>query len=150
MANLFAATSGTDADWIVKLIDVLPGDAPDHDPNPTGVRMGHFQMLLAGEVFRAKYRESFEQPVPMVPGQVTHIEFDLRDRYHTFRKGHRIMVQVQSSWFPVIDRNPGRFIDIYHARPEDYQKTTQRIHRSPAAASHLLLQVVGPAPSATR
>jgi uncharacterized protein len=150
MANLFAATSGTDADWIVKLIDVLPGDAPDHDPNPTGVRMGHFQMLLAGEVFRAKYRESFEQPVPMVPGQVTHIEFDLRDRYHTFRKGHRIMVQVQSSWFPVIDRNPGRFIDIYHARPEDYQKTTQRIHRSPAAASHLLLHVVGPAPSATR
>lgn len=142
LANLYASTSGTDADWVVKLIDVLPGDTPDNDPNPAGVRMGHFQMLLAGEVFRAKYRESYETPAPLVPGQVTHIEFDLRDRYHTFRKGHRIMVQIQSSWFPAIDRNPGTFTDIYHAQPSDYRTTIQRVHRTPSQASHILLNVV--------
>jgi putative CocE/NonD family hydrolase len=146
MANLFASTSGTDADWVVKLIDVLPGDTPNNEPNPAGIKMGHFQMLLAAEVFRAKYRDSYEKPTPMVSGQVTRFSFDLRDRYHTFKKGHRIQVQVQSSWFPVIDRNPGTFTDIYHARPSEYRKTTQRIYRSPAQASHLLVQqVVKPA-----
>ena len=144
IANLEASTSGTDADWVVKLIDVLPGDTPNNDPNPSGVRMGHFQMLLAGEVFRAKYRQSYEKPIPMVPGQTTHIEFDLRDRYHTFKKGHRIMVQVQSSWFPVIDRNPGTFTNIYYAKPSDYRRTTQQIHRSPARPSHLRVKVVEP------
>ena len=114
------------------------------DLNPAGVRMGHFQMLLAGEVFRAKYRGSYETPTPLVPGQVTPIRFDLRDRYHTFRKGHRIMVQVQSSWFPVIDRNPGTFTDIYHAQPSDYRRTQQRLYRSPRNASHILLRVVNP------
>jgi hypothetical protein len=138
---LSSPTRAPDADWIVKLIDVLPGDAPDHEPNPAG-RMGHFQMLLAGEVMRSKYRDSFESPTPMVPGEVTHIEFDLRDRYHTFKKGHRIMVQVQSSWFPVIDRNPGTYTDIYHARPSEYRQTTQRIHRSPERSSHLVIQVL--------
>ena len=107
IASLQASTSGTDADWVVKLIDVLPGDTPNNDPNPAGVRMGHFQMLLAGEVMRAKYRKSYEKPEPMVPGQATGVEFDLRDRYHTFKKGHRIMVQVQSSWFPR-DRSQSR------------------------------------------
>ncbi len=142
IASLHASTSGTDADWIVKLIDVLPGDTPNNDPNPANVRMGHFQMLLAGEVFRAKYRDSYERPTPMVPGRPTRIEFDLRDRYHTFKKGHRIMVQVQSSWFPAIDRNPGIFTDIYHAKPADYRKTTQRVYRTPGQASHLVLNVV--------
>ncbi|MGH7467966.1 MAG: CocE/NonD family hydrolase [Longimicrobiales bacterium] len=144
IANLFSSTSGTDADWVVKLIDVLPGDTPNNEPNPAGVRMGHFQMLLAGEVFRAKYRGSYEKPAPLVPGQVTHIAFDLRDRYHTFKKGHRIQVQVQSSWFPVIDRNPGTFTDIYHAQPSEYRKTTQRVYRSPEQASHLLVRVLRP------
>ncbi len=141
MANLHASTTGTDVDFVVKLIDVLPGDTPDNDPNPAGVRMGHFQMLLAGEVFRAKYRESPEKPVPMVPGRVTHFQFALHDKLHTFRKGHRIMVHVQSSWFPVIDRNPGTFTDIYHAKPADYRRTTQRVHRSAAQPSHLLVRV---------
>jgi hypothetical protein len=145
VADLHASTSGTDADWVVKLIDVLPGTTPNNEPNPAGVRMGHFQMLLAGEVLRAKYRQSYETPVPLVPGQATRMAFELRDRYHTFKKGHRIMVQVQSSWFPVIDRNPGVFTNIYHARPEQYRRTTQRIHRSPARASHVLVQVLEPA-----
>jgi uncharacterized protein len=144
VATLHASTSGTDADWIVKLIDVLPGDTPNNEPNPAGVKMGHFQMLLAGEVFRAKYRQSYEKPVPLVPGRATELAFELRDRYHTFKKGHRIMVQVQSSWFPVIDRNPGVFTDIYHARPSDYRRTTQRIHRSPGRASHLVVHVLEP------
>src|SRR5687768_14719693 len=146
VANLSASTSGTDADWVVKLIDVLPGDTPNNEPNPAGVRMGHFQMLLAGEVFRAKYRQSYEKPVPLVPGRATKVAFELRDRYHTFKKGHRIMVQVQSSWFPVIDRNPGVFTNIYNARPTQYRRTTQRIHRSPgAASSHVLVHVLEPA-----
>ena len=142
IANLHASTTGTDADFVVKIIDVLPGDTPNNDPNPAGVRMGHFQMLLAGEVFRSKYRRSYETPAPMVPGQVTHIAFDLRERFHTFKRGHRIMVHVQSSWFPVIDRNPGTFTDIYHAKPAQYRATTQRIYRSPERPSHLAVRVV--------
>ena len=101
-------------------------------------------MLLAGEVMRGKYRRSYEKPTPMVPGQVTSVEFDLRDRYHTFKKGHRIMVQVQSSWFPVVDRNPGTFTNIYHAKPSEYRRTTQQVHRSPTSPSHLRVQVVEP------
>ncbi len=142
LANLEFTTTGTDADFVVKLIDVLPGDAPDPEPNPTGVRMGEFQMLLAGEVFRAKYRNSYSQPEPLVPGEVTHLEFDLRDRHHTFRKGHRIMVQVQSTWFPVIDRNPQKFVDIYRASADDFQKATHRVLRSAAHPSHLKLRVM--------
>ncbi|MGH7443955.1 MAG: CocE/NonD family hydrolase [Longimicrobiales bacterium] len=142
IASIDFTTTGTDADFIVKLIDVLPGDAPDPEPNPAGVRMGDFQMLLAAEVFRAKYRNSYSEPEPLVPGQVTHLEFDLRDRHHTFRAGHRIMVQVQSTWFPVIDRNPQRFVNIYEAQPEDYQKATHRVLRSTSHPSHLQLKVI--------
>ena len=104
--------------------------------------MGHFQMLLAGEVFRAKFRKSFEKPEPMVPGEIAPIEFDLRDRNHRFEKGHRIMVHVQSSWFPVIDRNPQTFVDIYKAQEEDFQAATQRIYRSPESPSYLKLNVI--------
>ena len=142
IAHLEVETTGTDADFVVKLIDVFPGDHPDNDPNPAGVRMGHFQMLLAGEVFRAKFRNSFENPEPLVPGEITPIEFDLRDRSHTFKKGHRIMVQVQSTWFPVIDRNPQTFVDIYHARESDFQEATHTVHRSPTHASYVELSVV--------
>lgn len=142
LANLSFTTTGTDADFVVKLIDVLPGDAPDPDPNPAGVRMGEFQMLLAAEVFRAKYRNSYTHPEPLVPGEISNLQFDLRDRHHTFRKGHRIMVQVQSTWFPLIDRNPQRFTDIYHANPDDFQTATHRILRSPRHPSHLTLNVM--------
>jgi putative CocE/NonD family hydrolase len=142
IASLYVSTTGTDADWVVKLIDVYPGDAPDNDPNPCGVRMGDFQMLLAGEVFRGKYRNSFEKPEPFVPNEVTKIEFDLRDKCHTFLKGHRIMVQIQSSWFPVIDRNPQKFVDIYHTREEDFQKAEHRVFRSGKYSSHLKLRIL--------
>jgi putative CocE/NonD family hydrolase len=140
IATLYASTSGTDSDFIVKLIDVFPGDAPDNPDCP--VPMGDFQMLLAGEVFRAKFRNSFQNPEPMVPDQPARIEFDLRDRLHTFRAGHRIMVQVQSSWFPVIDRNPQTFVDIYSATEDAFQAATQRVYRTEEMPSHLTLGVL--------
>ena len=142
IASLNFSTTGTDADWIVKLIDVYPPDATDAKPNPCNIRMGDFQMLVAGEVFRSKYRKSFEKPEPLVPNKVTNIEFDLRDRCHSFLKGHRIMVQVQSSWFPVIDRNPQKFVDIYQVRERDFEKATHRVYRSANYPSHLKLKIL--------
>lgn len=144
VAGLFVATTGEDADWVVKLIDVFPGDAPDTHPNPYNVRMGDYQMLLAGEVFRSKYRNSYENPEPMVPNKVTEIKFDLRDKAHTFRKGHRIMVQIQGTWFPVIDRNPQKFVDIYHAREDDFQKAVHKVYHSKDFPSHLKVHVLEP------
>lgn len=141
IADLFVATTGTDADWIVKLIDVYPDTTSERGAS-SRMRMGGFQMLLAGEVFRSKYRNSFENPEPMVPNQVTEISFDLGDKSHTFKKGHRIMVQVQSTWFPVIDRNPQTFVDIYHATEEDYQNAEHTVFRAREFPSHLKLLVV--------
>ncbi len=142
IAKLFVSTSGTDADFVVKMIDVYPGNAPDNEPNPAGVRMGHYQMLLSAEVFRARYRTSFAKPEPMVPGQPAAIEIDLRDKSHRFLKGHKIMAHVQSTWFPVIDRNPQVFTNIYQAAESDFQKATQRIYRTKEFPSHLILPVI--------
>ncbi len=143
MANLHVSTTGTDADWIVKLIDVFPGDAPG-EAAPAEHEAGGFQMLLGGEVMRGKYRESVEDPRPFVPGEVTQLRFDLRDKYHRFLKGHRIMVQIQSSWFPVIDRNPQKFLDIYNAEASDFTKATHQVHRSAQQASRIEINVVPP------
>jgi putative CocE/NonD family hydrolase len=104
-ADLHVSTSGTDSDWIVKLVDVYPGDAPDPEPNPTNARMGGYQQLVRAEVMRGKFRNSLETPEPFTPGEPTAVRFTLPDVYHTFRRGHRIMVQVQSSWFPLVERN---------------------------------------------
>jgi hypothetical protein len=142
IASLFVSTTGTDADWIVKLIDVYPSDSPDPSPNPANIRMGDYQMLLAGEVFRSKYRTSFEKPESLKPGAVSKIEFDLRDRNHCFRKGHRLMVQIQSTWFPLIDRNPQVFTDIYGARDGDFRSAVHTVHRSRRRPSHLTLHVI--------
>ncbi len=140
IASLQVSTTGTDSDWIVKLIDVYPGKALD--ARYCNVNMGDFQMLLAGEILRAKFRNSFTKPEPMVPDKVTKIEFDLKDKYHTFQKGHRIMVQVHSTWFPVYDRNPQKFVDIYHAKPSDFQNATQKVYRSAKYPSHLILGIL--------
>ncbi len=137
--SLQVSTTGTDADWVVKLIDVYPPDYPDPKPNPTGVRMGGFQQLVRGEPFRGKFRNGFDRPEPFTPGQVTKVAFKMPDVFHTFRPGHRIMVQVQSSWFPLTDRNPQKFVDIYTAKKEDFQKATHRVHR---AGSFLKVQVL--------
>jgi uncharacterized protein len=141
-ASLQVSTTGTDSDFVVKLIDVYSGDYPNPDPNPAGVEMGGYQQLVRGEAFRGKFRHSFAKPEPFQPGQVTKIEYTLPDVCHTFRKGHRIMVQVQSSWFPLVDRNPQTFCDIYHARAEDFQKATERVCHSASASSFVTVQVL--------
>jgi hypothetical protein len=106
---------------VVKLIDVWPDDATDPQPNPERIRMGGFEQLVRGEPMRGKFRDSFEKPAPMTPNQVTKIEYTMPDINHVFRKGHRIMVQIQSSWFPLMDRNPQKFVDIYTAKEDDFQ-----------------------------
>jgi putative CocE/NonD family hydrolase len=140
--TLHVATTGTDADWVVKLVDVFPDDAADPEPNPERVRMGGFQQLVRGDVFRGKFRKSFERPEPFTPGEPAGVTFTLPDLYHTFRPGHRVMVQVQSSWFPLIDRNPQTFVDIYQAKATDFRKATQRVYRSRQRASRLELPVM--------
>ena len=139
MAKVFASTTGTDADWIVKLIDVYPNDYPA-DP-----KMGGYQLMIAGDVFRARFRSSHEKPVPVVANQVTPYTVDLHGADYTFLKGHRIMVQVQSTWFPLIDRNPQTFVsNIYRAKDADFRSATQRIFRSERYPSHLDVSVVTP------
>jgi len=140
--ELFVSTDGTDADYFVKLIDVFPGEAPAIDPNPKGIVMGHYQMMVGVEVMRARYRESMSDPVPLTKNKVTAVNFTIWDKFHTFKKGHRIMVQVHSTWFPAYDRNPQQFIDTYSAKKEDLKTATQRIHRAKEAASHLVLPVI--------
>jgi putative CocE/NonD family hydrolase len=140
--DLHVATSGTDADWVVKLIDVYPDDFPDPDPNPAGVRMGGFQQLVRGDVMRGKFRHSFEKPEPFLPGKSDTVKLAVPDVYHTFRTGHRIMVQVQSSWFPLVDRNPQTFVDIYSAKESDFKKATQQVFRSRDKASRVTVNVV--------
>ena len=140
--SLQVSTTGTDADWVVKLIDVYPPDFPDPAPNPTGVRMGGYQQLVRGEPFRGKFRNGFDKPEAFTPGQPAKVAFTMPDAFHTFRAGHRIMVQVQSSWFPLVDRNPQKFVDIYAARKADFQKATHRVHRGPGVPSFLKVQVL--------
>ena len=137
-ASLFVSTSGTDSDYVVKLIDVYPDDAPDNNPNFTGMKMGGYEMLVRGEPMRARFRKSFEKPEPMPPNKIEKIEYVMPDVNHTFMKAHRIMVQIQSSWFPLVDRNPQKFVDIYKAKEADFQKATERVYHS----SRVILNVV--------
>ncbi|MDX2033001.1 MAG: CocE/NonD family hydrolase [Blastocatellia bacterium] len=137
IADLFVSTTGTDADFIVKLIDVYPDNAPNNSPRGAQVKMGGFQMLVRAEVIRGKFRNSFSKPEPFAPNRTTEVKIALNDVHHTFKPGHRIMVQVQSSWFPLVDRNPQKFVDIYSATADDFQKATHRIFRSARWSSHL-------------
>jgi uncharacterized protein len=150
-AELHVSTTGTDSDWIVKLIDVYPNDYPDAVlPSASGrgggsertVKMGGYQQLVRGEVMRGRFRNSLENPEPFKSGQPTPVRFQLPDVCHTFRPGHKIMVQVQSTWFPLVERNPQTFVDIAHARESDYRKATQRLYRSKDLPSRLVLQTV--------
>jgi uncharacterized protein len=136
--SLDVSTTGTDADFIVKVIDVYPDDAPDPSFNPAQVRMGGYEMLVRGEPFRARFRNSFSKPAAMTPGQRTPIEFAMPDILHTFLKGHRLMIQVQSTWFPLVDRNPQKFVDINTATAADFQKATQHIY----CTSHVTFNVM--------
>lgn len=142
--GLHVATTGTDSDFVVKLIDVYSEDVRNPDPNPANVQLGGYQQLVRGEPMRGKFRNSFERPEPFTPGEVTAVNWTMPDICHTFRRGHRIMVQVQSSWFPLVDRNPQKFCDINRAAEADFQKATQRIYHSPQAASQLRVSVLTP------
>lgn len=137
---LFVSTSGTDSDWIVKLIDVAP-DTSGHEP-AAGTIPGGFEELVRGDVMRGKFRDSYVHPRPFVPGRVTMVAFGMDDVLHTFRKGHRIMVQIQSSWFPLVDRNPQTFVQIYHAVPSDFQPATERVYRTASSPTHIDLPVL--------
>jgi uncharacterized protein len=141
-ADLVVSTSGTDSDWIVKLIDVYPDDYPNPDPNPKNVSMGGYQQLIRAEVMRGKFRDSYEKPEPFVPNKPTTVKFALNDVLHNFRSGHRIMVQVQSSWFPLVDRNPQVFTDIYAAKDSDYHKATLHVYHSHEHPSSVTVLVV--------
>jgi len=140
--SLFVSTTGTDSDFVVKLIDVFPDDAPDNDPSPAGVRMAGYEQLVRGEVMRGRFRNSYQNPQPFVPGEIDKVEYVMPDVYHTFRRGHRIMVQVQSSWFPLVDRNPQKFVDIYTAKESDFQKATERVYCSRGSSSRVIVNIL--------
>ena len=137
VANLVASTTGSDADWIVKLIDVFPEDGNAE------VKMNGYQFMVSNEVFRGRYRRSFERPEAITPNQPTTFRYSLHTQNYRFRKGHRIMVQVQSTWFPIIDRNPQTFVrNIFEAKDADYRAATVRVYRTPSSASHVVLPVL--------
>jgi putative CocE/NonD family hydrolase len=136
-AHLSASTTGSDCDWIVRVIDVYP------ESYPKDRAMGGYQLMISGEVFRARFRKSFEKPEPVVPNQINEYAIDLHWSHHCFRKGHKIMVQVQSTWFPLIDRNPQKYLEnIYQAKDSDFQVARQRVFRSPRFPSHISLPVL--------
>jgi hypothetical protein len=142
VADLWVSTTGTDADYVIKLIDVFPDDLRDYPENDKDVPMAGYQMLVRGEVMRGRYRESFSEPEPFIPGEVTRVRFEIPGVLHTFEPGHRIMIQVQSSWFPLVDRNPQTFVNIYEAGEEDFQKATQRIYHDAARPSAVRVGVL--------
>jgi putative CocE/NonD family hydrolase len=137
IANLVASTSGTDSDWVVKLIDVYPAEVAGQPG------LGGYQLMISADIFRGRYRESLEHAKPLAANQPLLYRYALPPANHVFLPGHRIMVQVQSSWFPLYDRNPQRFVpDIFWAKPGDYQKAAQRIYHSPGQASFIELPIV--------
>ena len=139
---LRVSTTGTDSDFVVKLIDVYPSDYPDPQPNPARLHMGGYQQLVRGEPFRGKFRNSFEKPEPFIPNAPAKIEFVMPDVCHVFRPGHRIMVQIQSSWFPLTDRNPQQFLDIPNAKASEFRKAVERVYRGGPDGSRVMVRVL--------
>ena len=132
-----ASTSGTDADWVVKLIDVYPDEVAGQPA------MGGYQLMVSGDIFRGRYRESLETPKPLAADTPLPFRFALPAANHVFQPGHRVMVQVQSSWFPLYDRNPQTFVpNVFFAKPEEYRKAVQRVYHAPGQASFVELPVV--------
>nr|MBA2561923.1 CocE/NonD family hydrolase [Chitinophagaceae bacterium] len=145
IAELLTGISSTDADFAVKLIDVFPDDFKYGDSikgNEKNYPMGGYELLVRGEIMRGKFRNSFKKPEPFTPFKITKVRYELPDVAHTFKKGHRIMIQVQSTWFPLADRNPQKFMDIYKADDKDFQKAVIRIYHDGINASKLILPVL--------
>lgn len=141
-ANLQVSVTGTDADWVVKVLDVYPDSSENNKWTGKDVSMSGYQQMVRSEAMRGKFRNSFEIPEPFVPGKITPVNFELQDVLHTFKKGHRIMVQVQSTWFPLIDRNPQKFVNIMKANDNDFHKATHRVYTSKEHPSYLRLRVL--------
>ncbi len=144
IADIFTSTTGTDADYVVKLIDVFPDDAVSTNPTPYTKNpiMAGYQMLVRGDIFRGRFRNSYSKPEAFVPGKVTEVKYTMPDIGHTFRKGHRMMIQIQNTWFPLGDRNPQKFVDINKAKDSDFQKATIRIYHDDAAQSSVKVSVL--------
>ncbi len=145
IADILTSISTTDADFVVKIIDVFPDDfSYPEEKNLTGntYPMGGYQMLVRGEVFRGRFRNSFEKPTAFTPGKVEEVKFELPPIAHCFKKGHRVMVQIQSSWFPLVDRNPQQFIDIYHCNESDFVKSDIKIYHDTQNASKIILPIL--------
>jgi len=140
--ELFVSTTASDADWVVKLIDVFPDTANQRGLNQREIEVGGYQMLIRGDIFRGKYRYSFEHPEPFLAKEVTRVKFTLPDINHCFQKGHRLMIQVQSSWFPLFDRNPQTFTNIYKCDKGAFQKATHRVYRSKEYPTNLILPLI--------
>lgn len=139
--DMYVSTDATDMDWVIKLIDVFPEGGP-HPSGPPADPMAGYQMMVTGEIMRGRYRNSLSKPEAFGPGEVTRVRFKLQDRLHTFRQGHRLMVQIQSSWFPLFDRNPQQFISIYDAGPADFRAAENRVYRSGEVASRIRFNVL--------
>jgi putative CocE/NonD family hydrolase len=141
-ADLFISTTGTDADFVVKVVDVYPDNEKDPDPNPAKVEMGGYQRLIRTEIFRGKFRNSYENPEPFVPNQVAEVKINLNDAFHTFNHGHKIMIQVQSSYFPFFDVNPNTFCDIYHSDAKQFKKAEIKVYHSKEYPSSVTLTTI--------
>ena len=147
IADLKVAISTTDADFVVKVIDVFPDGFKydtlfDGKGNDSDYLMDSYEMLVRGEIMRGRYRNSFEKPEAFEPNKVTTVKFELPDIAHTFKKGHRLMIQVQSSWFPLADRNPQQFVDIYHCDDKDFIKSEIKIYHDAINASNIILPII--------
>jgi putative CocE/NonD family hydrolase len=153
--RLFVSTTGTDSDFVIKVIDVYPPDYPQPEAKPVPavpavltdvppppILLAGYQQLLRGWPMRAKFRNSFEKPEAMTPGQVEELDFTAPDINHTFRRNHRIMIHLQSTWFPLIDRNPQTFVNIPDAKPQDFQKATERVYRGKGKSSGVIVHVL--------
>lgn len=137
-AHLNVSITGTDADWVVKLIDVYPDTASDNPTTRKGMHMAGYQQMVRSEVIRGRYRNSYEHPSPFTPGKIETIRLELQDVLHSFRKGHKIMIQIQSTWFPLVDLNPQKYVDnIFYAKPEDFIKSTNRVYHQPGNESFI-------------
>jgi hypothetical protein len=142
LADLFVSTTGTDADFVVKVIDVYPDGTKNPDPNPAKVEMGGYERLVRTEIMRGKFRNSYEIPEPFVPNKVTEVKINLNDAYHKFKAGHKIMIQVSSSYFPFFDVNPNTFCDIYSADNDKFVKAMIKIYHSKEYSSKIILSVI--------
>lgn len=148
MSDLWVSTTGTDSDWVVKLIDVYPPSATDYEGMGAGKRLGGYQMMVRSEVIRGRFREDYGNPKPFTPGEPTYVDLPLQDVLHTFRAGHRIMVQIQCTWFPLVDRNPQTYVpNIFEAREEDFIKATQRVYCGGEKGTRLRVGILGQGPS---